>query len=76
MNKIRAKAKAKGYARYFDGIPCIHSHIAERYAASGRCVVCTDKDVSAKRSYHRIKSREWRDKKKIEKANSQAQPNS
>lgn len=33
-------AKEAGLARYFTGKPCIHGHVAERYTATGACIVC------------------------------------
>ncbi len=37
----RAAAKAAGAVRFFSGTVCKHGHVAERYASSGRCVVCS-----------------------------------
>lgn len=36
----RAEAKAQGLKRYFTGEPCVHGHVAERFAQGGGCVEC------------------------------------
>lgn len=36
----RAKAKAAGAKRYYNGKPCPAGHVTERMASNGRCVTC------------------------------------
>ena len=36
----RSKAVELGLVRYFNGEPCPHGHVAERYTLSGFCGVC------------------------------------
>jgi hypothetical protein len=38
----RDDARAAGEKRYFDGVPCKHGHVAERYVRDPRCTACTD----------------------------------
>jgi hypothetical protein len=35
-----AEAQRRELKRYFTGKPCVHGHVAERYVANHRCVVC------------------------------------
>jgi hypothetical protein len=39
----RDEAHAKGLKRYFDGKPCKHGHIAERYVANAGCIMCVNR---------------------------------
>lgn len=41
----RAEAKAKNLLKYFNGNPCVHGHLADRYTKSGKCVDCAKIDV-------------------------------
>lgn len=36
----RAAAVAAGLVRYFNGEPCPHGHVADRYTLNGYCVSC------------------------------------
>lgn len=36
------EAKALGLNRFFTGRPCKHGHVAERYVAAGKCIICQD----------------------------------
>jgi hypothetical protein len=35
-----AEAKAKGLTRYFNGRPCKHGHLSERYVSTHACIAC------------------------------------
>jgi hypothetical protein len=37
----REQAITLGLKKYFDGLPCKHGHISERYVSSGCCAQCT-----------------------------------
>jgi hypothetical protein len=37
----REQAITLGLKKYFDGLPCKHGHISERYVSSGCCAKCT-----------------------------------
>lgn len=52
----RAEAIEQGLSVYNNGSPCAHGHVAGRYTASGRCLVC-----------NKQKLKEYRDKKKSER---------
>jgi 5-methylcytosine-specific restriction endonuclease McrA len=62
----RLIARAEGKVRYFSGKPCAAGHVAERYVASWKCVVCTNErrvawakaDPAKARKAHKT----WRDK--------------
>lgn len=43
----RVEAKAAGLARYLTGKPCKHGHVAERYASTGVCVTCQQRNNAA-----------------------------
>jgi hypothetical protein len=36
----RQEAIARGLNRYFNGNPCVHGHIGERYTLTANCVQC------------------------------------
>ena len=36
----REDAQKRGLSRFFDGEPCAHGHVAERYVGNGRCAAC------------------------------------
>ena len=58
---LRKDALAAGLKRYYTGEPCRRGHIAERFVASRRCIVCSAEDGAKqwvkcpeqKRAYHR-----------------------
>jgi hypothetical protein len=60
----RKQAMALGLKRYFTGEPCLHGHIAERVARSGRCLECererTRKRRAADPEEYREYCRKWR----------------
>jgi hypothetical protein len=37
---LRAAARQQGLIRYYNGRPCKHGHLDERYVGTGQCVVC------------------------------------
>lgn len=53
----RAEAKAKGFARYFTGVPCPRGHLAQRYVSSFICVEC---QRTMPRDKKREYNRRWR----------------
>lgn len=59
----RRDALSEGALKYFTGKPCKGGHIAERYAKSGKCVVCCRLDFEKSYAENRDKwldrSREW-----------------
>lgn len=63
----RAEAKARGLKRYFTGEPCKHGHIAERYVADGRCMVCSAERVAARYRLDPEKGREDQKRRRAEK---------
>jgi hypothetical protein len=38
--RLKDAAIAAGLTRYFDGVPCVHGHIAERTVSKGGCCEC------------------------------------
>ena len=54
----REHARREGWRYYCTGQPCRHGHVAERYAADGRCVPCTlvATAARARSKYHRVRS--------------------
>lgn len=52
-----AKAKEIGCSFFYTGIECVHGHLAPKYTAGGRCVVCTHE------SAERDRKRNWVGKK-------------
>jgi 5-methylcytosine-specific restriction endonuclease McrA len=56
----RAEAKAQGLTRYFTGKPCKHGHVDGRYASTGACCMCAQKQArdwesSAPADYQRLR---------------------
>lgn len=64
----RRKAKARGDAKYFTGVPCCRGHLADRATINGRCMACARED--AKKYYdadpegHRTRHAGWKNRSK------------
>jgi hypothetical protein len=41
----RAEARARGLKRYFTGVSCMKGHVAPRYSANCKCVICAADDA-------------------------------
>lgn len=41
LPETQEEAQRLGEKRYFNGLPCIHGHIAPRYTSNYRCTVCS-----------------------------------
>lgn len=48
LPRTRKEARALGLSRFFNGKPCVHGHIAERYASGSECTVCCKKRAAAR----------------------------
>jgi hypothetical protein len=55
-NEIAQAAFEAGKTRYFDGLKCIHGHVAERMVANSSCVECMH--IRQKGKYRKVKA--WR----------------
>lgn len=51
----RQEAIKAGAPRYFTGKPCLHGHVAERYAANKTCVACANATANVSKSKDRAK---------------------
>jgi len=46
----RAEAIEQGLSVYNSGNPCVHGHVAGRYTANGRCLVCNKQKLKERRN--------------------------
>lgn len=49
-HSVRTQSKTLGLRTFRADVPCKNGHIAERFTASGRCVVCVDERAHARRA--------------------------
>ena len=50
------QAQEKNLKRFYNGVPCRHGHVGERYTSDGNCVECAR--ISGLISYHRPQNKE------------------
>jgi hypothetical protein len=56
LPKSQEEALILGSKRYFNGLPCVHGHVAPRYTSNYRCTVCSRE---LRKPQEKVKKIDW-----------------